>query len=237
MIFLIIFFSIFNLSAKDNFAPNRPSQSNSPWVVPVNSFMIESGINYSDDSFNENIALGVTEIRYGLSSKQELKFGFALNNNMTNKESDITSVSLNYKRELIDKEGFIPSVGILLSAITPNLTNDNIDISPGIRLIFRNTFNDFTISYNLGYVYLKDNSDFAYTFNLGYNLSSKIGIFAEIYGNSLENRNNFTSNAVDFGMNYMINDNFQVDCHLGKDISERDDFYFINVGAAFLINR
>lgn len=231
MIILLNFFSV----AKDNYAPNRPSQSNSPWVVPLNSLMIESGINYSNNSNNKDVTLGVTELRYGLFAKDEVKLGFAFNNNINSEEFDITALSLNYKRELIDSEGIIPSMSVLVSAIIPNLTTDDIHFTPGLRFIFRNTFNKLTVSYNLGYIYSEDNSDLAYTLNFGYNLSDKLAVFAEIYGNSNELRSYYTSNAIDFGANYMLNDNLQVDFHFGKDISNRDNFYFINFGGAYLI--
>lgn len=234
MLILIILLSFFGV-AKYNYAPNRPSQSNSPWVVPVNALMIETGINYSNNSNIEDATLGVIELRYGIFAKDEIKLGFAFNNNINSEKFDITALSLNYKRELIDSYGIIPSMSALVSGIIPNLTADNIDFTPGLRFIFRNTFDDITISYNLGYVYFKDNSDLAYTLNFGYNISNKLAVFAEVYGNSNEFRNYYTSNAVDLGANYMLNDNLQVDFHFGKDISTSDDFYFINFGGAYLI--
>ena len=233
MIYLLLF--LFSLYGKDIFAPNRPSQSNSPWVVPKNTFLLETGLDYSNSDNLENLSLGVTELRYAPLDKHELKFGVGITNQFQNNSLQINHLSLNYKYEMYDGSDVFPSIGVLTSVIASDILNDNT-ITPQLRLIFRHIIKDFSISYNLGYIYHKEQSNLSYTFNLGYNISAKLACFIEIYGNAIEIDEYLFRNNLDLGFAYLLNDSHQIDFHFGKSINKKFDFYFINFGTAFYLN-
>lgn len=233
MIYFLIL--LFSLQGKDIFAPNRPSQSNSPWVVPKNTFLLETGFDYSNSNNIENLSLGVTELRYAPLDKHEFKFGVGLTNQLENNDFQINHLSLNYKYELNDGGDVIPSIGVLTSVIASDILNDNT-ITPQLRFIFRHIISDLSISYNLGYIYHKEQSNLSYTFNLGYNINDRLAYFIEIYGNAIEIDDYLFKNYIDMGFAYLLKDTHQIDFHFGKSINENLDFYFINLGTAFYLN-
>lgn len=230
ILFILILLS-FTLLSKNNFAPNRPSQTNSPWTVPDNKILFEIGIENNGYMLfdNQNYIFGVNEIRYGISNKSEIKLGFSI----VNKFNNFDNLSLNYKYEIYDSEGIIPSVGIL-STILFNQDSNDLLLNPGVKLIFRNVVNDLTISYLIGYQRVNVNNNLFYTFNIGYNVNNKCSIFIENYGFFSEDNDFIYKNYLDFGVAYLLKENFQFDISFGKNLNS-NQFYFVNMGIAYLL--
>lgn len=230
LLFLLI--SIKPLFSKDNFAPNRPSQTNSPWVVPSNSLMIESCFEVNGMNLeNPNYSFGLNEFRYGIGYNSEIKVTASI---VKDVDTKFENFSLNYKYELVDSEGIIPSIGIL--ANFGIVDRQGIKIDPGLKIIFRNLFeNGFSFSYLYGFQSIQEYNLHSYTLNVGYNISQNLSIFIENYGSFNEFNNYGYNNFFDLGFAYLLNDRLQIDFYTGVNLN-KEDFFFGNLGFAYLLN-
>lgn len=231
-ILLLISIVALPLISKDNFAPNRPSQTNSPWVVPSNSLMIESCFEVNGMNLeNPNYSFGLNEFRYGIGYSSEIKVTASI---VKDVDTRFENFSLNYKYEFVDSEGLIPSIGILANFGIED--RQGLKIDPGLKIIFRNLFgNGFSFSYLYGIQNLRGYILHSYTLNLGYNINKNLSIFIENYGSFNEFNNYSYNNFFDIGFAYLINDRFQIDFYTGVNLN-KEDFFFGNVGFAYLLN-
>lgn len=216
---------------------DRPDQTESPAVVPKNSFQLETGLIYEeveDEIKQKNFTYNTSLLRFGLMEMLELRLGIDLLQsklqNFENRKGGFTPLLLGVKISLVDEKKWIPSIAILghtrLSfTASENLKRDN----PGadFRFAFSHTLNEKnSLSYNLGLDWngIDAAPYYLYTLVYGRAVTEKFSVFTEVYGNLIKAGSPMHSwNA---GMTYLLNPNFQLDAYAGRGFKNEQKFLF-----------
>jgi hypothetical protein len=221
---------------------DRPDQTESPLVVPLDYFQIETGFIYQFQEFseqnikieNQNLTLASTLCRYGISSLFEFRFGgeYLYGQSYLNEQKKITqgfqNILLGAKMQIRKNQKYFSNVGIILQSILPF---GNIALKPDrflpqlIVCVNQNLADNYSLGVNIG---LEDNFEFdkysfIYTASLALEISNKVASFFEIYGDAT---NGFKPNFnIDCGLTYLHRENIQVDFSLGTAISDDVDWF------------
>jgi len=90
------------------------------------------------------------------------------------------------------------------------------------------------IGYNLGYNYFGDGKgDLTYSLALGINITDKVAIYVEPYGEITELKKHLSS--FDAGFTYLLRDNFQLDFSLATGINHTMNY--ISTGFSWNISK
>ncbi len=243
LIFLLSFSSI-SVFAQDgdisssDIITDRPTQTTSPYIVPLKAFQIETGFYQQSTSLFVPNGLGASEVdfqnivynsmllRYGLSSRLELRLNQEIGrsrlrlDNQTLEQSDVSfgPTTIGVKYRLIKESGLRPEVA-LTGHVGGEVLSSRGGATGDLRVNFQHNVSDkFNVSYNLGII-LSEGVDTIslWTLNLGYAISSKLSAFLEGYGFS----QSFSSQqSIDFGLTYLWSSSFQLDFYGGVGVSD-----------------
>lgn len=221
----------------------RPTQSESAVVLPINSFQIESGMIYQKSGDDPNTAVNITApstlFRYGIFNFMELRVITSYQNDVfmntyafPNIYSGFNDMEVGTKIQIFKKENSKTDIAFVTHLVIPTgsigFTNDNyasinkIAVSHGITEYFG-------VGYNLGYVYNETGeSTLLYSLSLGINVNTKFGFFIEPYGNLAEFSEHTSS--INGGIFYQVRDNLQADFSFGTGINHTMNFYAVGFG-------
>ncbi len=245
--FLILFASIGlskGLLAQENQAiiemiTDRPDATESPNTVPKGYFQIETGAFY--ESFDENnfkaevFGYNTTLLRYGIFDNFEIRLGWNIEeghfssngHKIQNRLSGLSPLLAGMKVEIIEENGWQPEIGLLGHLYLPfTASTDYKPDNTGVDIIlsFAHTLSEHSsLAYNLGAQWLNDSpmAEYIYTLAYGYRVSSKIGLYAEIYGDLPEN--NKANHLWDAGFTYSLKNNLQLDATVGRSFTSGQD--------------
>jgi len=227
---------------------DRPDMTESPNSVPNKSIQIETGIFY--ESFEENnfkevtYGYNTTLIRYGLFENFELRLGvnfeeehFSLNTQeLNNIKSGFSPLLAGMKVEIVDENGILPQIGLLGHVYLPFIASKDFRTeTTGVdfRFSFAHTISEkSSLAYNFGAEWIDDttNASYIYTLVYGYNLTDKISLYAEVYGNFPESNN--ANHLWDAGITYLVKNNIQLDATVGKSFTKGQDI-LVSTGISF----
>lgn len=226
------------------FIPDRPGLGDSPFLVPPKHFQFEGSYNFNGYKGFYSIA------RYSIIPKWEIR---AIYTNLFNEVGDIKVITLGSKIKISDQNGNVPYMTAVVY-LDKNLYNNHQDENIGThgftyRAVFSTQhtfFNDkFSFGGNLGMKYYFNDADIknakVYTLHfvwsaMGLYFIDKWTLTAEAYNQhysfkgsgSLENPP--TKFNYDFGLAYLICDNFQIDIS-----AMHEDVWFGAISIAFMI--
>jgi len=228
---------------------DRPHQTASAVVVPTDALQIETGFIFQKQKFsdgsttfeNDNLTLGTTLIRYGVSSNFELRFGgeyFAGQTLVNGVKSDIKGMQnllfggkLNLRRD----EKILSNAAIIIQSIIPfgseKLRPNNF--IPTLLFSADQTISEnVSFGFNIGVEKDLDNgrNSCIYSGSLSYSLSDELGSFFEFYGNAMNELN--PSNNLDLGLTYLFKKNLQVDVSAGTTLLKGQKDYFGSFGVS-----
>jgi hypothetical protein len=142
------------------------------------------------------------------------------------------------KVEVTEEKGLLPEIGLLGHLYLPfSAATDYRPETTGVdfRFSFAHTLSEkSSLAYNLGAQWVDDSPEAAYVYTLvyGYSVSSKIGLYAELYGDLPED--NRANHLWDAGVTYLISPSFQLDATIGSSITEGQDI-LLSAGVSFRI--
>tara|TARA_R110001592_G_scaffold296493_1_gene566921 strand:- start:269 stop:1030 length:762 start_codon:yes stop_codon:yes gene_type:complete len=238
---LVISNSIFS----QTIVTDRPDQTESASTIEKGSLQIESGIliGFSDkDSFSEHQILAPTTLfRYGIKKGIELRVLNqleSLKNEATNKKvTGISDLELGTKIQLFKKENVNTEIAVLSHLIIPTGSKDlTINKFGSInKLSISHDFNEnVALGYNVGYNYFgKGNGDFTYSMSLGFDITDKLGIYVEPYGEIINFKNHEAN--FDAGIAYLLKDNLQFDFSFGTGINHTMNY--MSIGCSINIEK
>ena len=221
---------------KDNTAPfniitDRPDQTESAVVVPLNYFQVESGTYIQVSENAHNWALINNLFRYGVAKNLELRMISELSRvsfaNSTNHQMLVSDLKLGLKYGLINKEVQLAFLGhVTLPSGTYNYSEE---VSINALMCFSHGLTDrSSVAYNIGVNYTNaDNYELLCTISTGFSLTNKLGFFAEIYANAPLFKDFFFN--YDSGFTYLLKPNLQLDFSFGTGITEKSNFYSAGV--------
>ncbi len=250
LIFIISLLITYNVSAQEEIITDRPDQTESASVVPVNGIQYETGFalemdetaSYEVDNYIYNSSLfriGVfenTEFRVGLGYSDEKYMS-----RLTDMESSLSGLSplhTGLKVKMTEEKGFLPEMALLASLDWPVTASRDMDpgnVVPAIRMAFAHTLSErFSLGYNLGTEWDGVSSEAAYFYSvaLGAGLTERLGLFVESYGYFMESDENI--HQFDAGFTYLVEKNFQLDVSGGVGLSENAPDSFVSFGFSYL---
>jgi len=246
---IIVLFSsvIYAQSEIPDMVTDRPDQTESASIVPIDFLQIELGFSYQKQKYsegllnieNDNLYLGSTLLRYGFNSNIEIRFGgeyFSRQNFVNDVKSSIQgmqNILFGAKIRLRNGEKIITNAAILLQSIIPfgHTKFRPSHFLPEIRLCLGQKITDqFSLNINVGteeeqtsmkYFYL-------YTTSIGFEINERLATFIEIYGKL---RKGFLpSNNFDCGLTYLHAKNIQIDFSIGTTLMNNLSDWFGGLG-------
>ena len=224
---------------------DRPDQTESAEVVPLNALQIETGFVVFNDKANRvqhtSYAYNSTLLRYGILPNFELRLGLEYLGNKT----DISSNSISgfgplytgFKVKISDEQKGMPAIAILGALTLPFTANEEYKPSEpaaNMRLSISHTLSDrISMGYNLGAEWDGETPTpgYFYSIALGIGISDKVGLFAESFG--LLGANDKEEHLLDAGVTYLLLPNLQVDISGGIGLSENAADSFVGAGLSF----
>lgn len=221
---------------------DRPDQTEASSIVPFRSLQIESGflLQYKDNSLGKfrSVAAPNTLFRFGATTWFELRVVSQIESNKYDliKSEGMSDLEIGTKIQLLRPElDRTLEIAILSHLILPtgtqSLTNDSYGSMNRLCVSYDVTSNS-SLGYNIGYNYRGNNKgDITYSLSYGINVTRKVGIFIEPYGEITDlkiHEANF-----DAGFTYLIKNNLQFDFSFGLGINHKMNF--VGTGISWLI--
>ena len=199
---------------------------------------------YSDGPLNienNNLYLGSTLLRYGLTSKIELRFGgeyFSGQNFVNDIKSTMQgtqNILFGTKINLRNDKKILTNIAILVQSIIP-FGHENLrpnHFVPEARLCLAQEITDkVSLGINIGTEEEQQNGKYFYIYTavVGFVLDERLSSFIEIYGNL---RNGFIpSNNFDCGLTYLEAKNIQIDFSVGTTLMNNFSDWFGGLGVS-----
>ena len=230
LLFLLIVIQASNIYSQ--ILTDRPSQTDSPFVIEKGNIQIESGINIQEIQSDIN-----SLIRIGIFDGLELRINsnYIINDEISfQKKSSFDDFEIGSKFRIIEKTENKFNISFLTYLSIPTAPEVFSYNEYGFlnKLLFsHNLTSDTKIGYNIGYNQFTNYDDLLkYSFIYVKNLSS-FSIFFELYGNS---STDFSSLNFDSGLIYLLDNDRQFDLSIGKGLN--NDLFFFNLGFSFRIH-
>ena len=234
----LLFFS--QIAAQSEIVTDRPDQTESAKVVPKGAFQLETGILLEIDRSTfvstHNFQLLNNLFRYGLHHRIELRIVSSLGHTSVSPSGwTVSDLEAGLKLQLFD--GPIRAA-LLGHAIFPTATSLETGLpheeDVGMEFLGRLLF-DFSVSEKInwgvnGVLEIDDKGKFypGFTNSLGFSLTDKLGVFLEIYGETVADI--LDEKAFDLyydnGLTYLWKPNLQLDFSFGLRVTgNRYNFY------------
>ncbi len=247
-IFLLFLSQLFSQEKSTELVTDRPDQTESSSVVPLNALQIETGFVFEKDNAFGNdyyaYSYPTTLLRYGLLKNTEIRLGFDILGQKMNNE-DITiglgPLYIGNKTKIMDEDGCKPEVAILGGLILPFTAKEEFKTrytAADFRLAFSHTLNDmFSVGYNFGLQWDGENAGPGYFYSgaLGMSVTEQFGVFAEYYGVLPEAGDK--QHLLDTGLTYLVKQNLQLDFSIGIGVNDEATDQFIGFGLSYLISK
>lgn len=252
---VLLFISSISFAQTDDIGAlitDRPDATESPSLVRKGFLQIETGGFYTDngdDSFRtKEITYNTTLLRYGLLENFELRIGldyrsteFESNGQQLGEKLNGTSpLLLGAKIGIAEENGWMPKMAILGHLSMPFTAGSDYkpeNTGMDFKFSFDHTLNErSSIAYNLGARLDAENPELAYLYTLayGYDLTSKIGVYVELYGDFPEDSS--ANHLWDAGFTYLANDDLQFDLTFGSGITEGQNL-LLSAGLSYRIRK
>ena len=229
LLFLLIVIQVSNIYSQ--ILTDRPSQTDSPFVIEKGNIQIESGINIQEIQSDIN-----SLIRIGIFDGLELRINsnYIINDEISfQKKSSFDDFEIGSKFRIIEKTENKFNISFLTYLSIPTAPEVFSYNEYGFlnKLLFsHNLTSDIKIGYNIGYNKFTSYDDLLkYSFIYVKTLSS-FSIFFELYGDS---STDLSSLNFDSGLIYILDNDRQFDLSIGKGLN--NDLFFFNLGFSFRI--
>jgi hypothetical protein len=253
--FLILTLSCLKLISQNDTLPtilsDRPTQTESPFIVPKGYFQMETGLGYIDRGDKEKdltrYQLASTLLRYGLFSQFELRISSGLEwVNVKVNDSDIDSsyggldpVSAGFKVFVVEEKSWRPQMAVVGNITLRHIGNDYLRPTfsyPLGKIICRhNLTQKLSLGYYVGFTWNGEKADgfFIYSSHLGYSIMPRLWAFAEVYG-TFDN-GDLPNHRGGAGLTYRIRHNLQADISTGLAFSKNVDRFSVTAGLSWRI--
>lgn len=246
LILLISFILIFGI-ANSQIVTDRPDMTESAVIVGKNAFQAEAGLSLTDYNYTSTINTKEFQsphllLRYGVTQKLELRLSSAYLNNMFQDNSlnygGFGDIEIGAKYELVNDEATGFALGIISHLILPSGREEFSNNEVGLinRLAFSYDLSDkIGLSANIGYDRLEVRDPVFYSIAVSFAINEKIGIYVEPYSEDAFSL--ITNNNYNFGITYLVNNNFQLDASYGSNYGKVKpyDMNFISAGFSFRV--
>ncbi len=257
VLLFVVFLSLLSpdlFSQNDSLPPlstDRPTYSIAPVIVPHNTFQIETGFLFQNESTDfsdiKDMYFGQTLFRYGLFNNFELRLSASYRQQtITAKETGLDStitgvnpISVGLKFKIFDGKGVIPQLGFIADMTLRHIGKAGFHPTysyPTGRILATNQITkNLSFLYNIGFAYNGESADgfFIWSGALVYTLFNKLSIYVEPFGSF--DHNNLPTNNFDAGLTFLIRHNMQIDVSGGTSFTSSSNY--ANIGFSWRIPR
>jgi hypothetical protein len=254
-VILFIFFLPFALIAQNDTVPtiitDRPTQAESPYLMPRGLFQIETGMIFTDRTDEVNhiqfVSMGNTMLRYGLLEHLEVRVMGSyekttlevLDTEIDSSYQGVGAISAGFKVFVARERGFWPEIAIVGSVTFRHLGDENYrptySYPVGKLALNHNLTKRLNLGYNIGFSYNGETPDgyFIYASFLGYKISNVVWSYLEVYG--LFDNADLPKNRLDAGFTFLARNNLQFDIAAGVGLRKDIKRYFVSAGLSWRI--
>ncbi len=231
---------IFNSAQESTIQTDRPDQTESPAIIPINQLQTEIGFMFEKQNKDFQNYLSPTILwKYGLTQNMELRMitEIATNSFKNQKNFGVVPLTFGFKVNLLEEQSMMPKTSFIGHLTTSNLGSKSFHtkhIAPSFRFLFQHSLSEkLNLGYNIGAKWNGETPDATgiYTISTAYAFSEKFGGFIELYG--FLNKFQSSDHRFDGGITYLINQDFQLDASTGVGISEISPEYFFSFGVSY----
>lgn len=241
--FIVILFllavSISSAQEIESIQADRPDQTETPFTVPANHLQMENGFSFEKSSSEEKTyTLPSTLIKYGLNDHFEIGVIVEFASVQTDKlMTGFNPLVLRFKEKISEEKGLLPKTSVIGYLSLPFFGHENFRTTyyaPAFRFTMQHTLSQrISLAYNLGAEWDGETAEpvFIYTLTTGLSVSSKVGVYAEVYGFSPQFSR--TDHRFDCGLNYLLKNNIMFDVSGGMGLINSDLDYYFALGFSF----
>lgn len=226
---------------------DRPTQSESPAIVPAGLLQIETGfIHEFVTSDISNTFYNTTLLKYGLVKGLEMRLGMNYLKNVERWNGGdtkfitrgFTPVVISSKLHIAREKGIWPEVAFCVGVGVPKTGIGEFMASylaPSLKVIASHTINrNFSLGYNIGTLWDGETAQPTgiYTVSLGMSVYEGIGVFIENYAYF---RKGFFDIRSDTGITWLLKKNLQVDLSGGLGLNNNAPNGFISCGISWRV--
>lgn len=216
---------------------DRPDQTESPFLVPVNYLQVETGLTMEQVNDQErNWLLPTSLIKIGLNDRFEFRlvaerFQTTIGNQ---KKTGLLPLTVGFKANLCAEKGLVPQLSFIGHYTTSNWGSDSFHTTygaPSFRFLMQHTLSSkVSLGYNLGAEWDGESAQpiYLYTLSTGVAITKKLGMFLELYGFAPDGVK--ADHRWDGGFTYLINDHTMMDISGGTRITANAPAYFAAIG-------
>lgn len=231
---------------------DRPDATEASSTVGKGIIQIETGGLYESFENNniklENYTFNTTLIRYGVLDNVEIRLGWDFvegvtkvnNTKLDNVTSGFSPLLLGVKIDIAEEKNGWPEIAFI-GHVFPvfSASKDYRPESTGVNFRFSMSHTlskKSSLGYNLGGEWGSDSPEAAaiYTLAYGYNISDKLGMYVELYGDLPEDSQ--ANHYWDAGLTYLVSNDLQLDTYIGTSITKGQDL-LLGLGLSYRLRR
>ncbi len=237
--YIFLLSAISNFSRAQEMVTDRPDATELAQTVPLLHIQIESGFTSDRKSNVWDEKTFETLVRFGLHSDIELRIGFGYSNFDLFVASPVKASTLypSVKYKLYEGKGLIPTLAVLGTAEV-SASGGTTFWSPELRFAAQHDLLELIeLSYNVAFFWSDKNyhTNTFYSVALGVDLTKKLGIYAELFGNNYKTLAN--EGYVNGGLSYSLLNNLSVDAFYGMGLNNASSDHFFGAGFSFRLPR
>lgn len=240
----ILLFTYCTTFAQDEIDTDRPDQTETPSIVPVNRFQMENGFVQQQEQKHESDLMFPTALwKFGISKNLEarLETDIIYNKFQDSTQSGLKPLIVGLKIKLWDEKGFVPQASLITQMQIPKLASKELmvnHLAPEIRFLFQNTLTENAdLGYNLGVNWDGESTApiYAYTFSPNISITKKLKAYVEAYG--FMPAHHHSEHWTDGGFMFLITKDLQLDISAGYEITSANHYhrYYESLGVSFRI--
>ena len=221
---------------------DRPDQTETPAIVPIGMFQVESGFTFQKNNDNSySNSLPSTLWKYGVNENFELRLITEFENENSDNKTiyGLKPILLGCKIKISDEKGIIPKTSFIGHIVVPMLASPDYKadfFAPEFRFTMQHSISQkISLGYNLGAEWdgFSPEATFIYTFTTGFVITKKIGFYSELFGFAPQNQ--IAHHSIDGGFTYLVNSNLMIDASIAFGLTENAPKNYLALGFSFRI--
>lgn len=219
---------------------DRPDFTESSMSVAGGVLQLEAGYTFASVSDVSSHSFGEVLLRLGLGGPLEFRLGlnsYIVSTGNGGTQDGLEDLSLGAKVELIEGSGMLPALGLIAAVTVPTGADSFSSNSTGADLVLAagwDVGSQWSVGSNVGFLggVLNDGSDNQWlgSFVVGRTVSARGALFGEVYGFSAASAD--ADIFIDGGVTFALNEHFQLDLRLARQVSGVERETHLGVGVA-----
>lgn len=228
---------------EDTISAERPSESQSPNLVPKGYLQLEAGVRKEGSGHDYLLYHPRSILRYGLSRHLELRVELdaadEISYSKQEKAYGLRPIEVGFKTPLLEEQGWVPKTTLLAMVGIPTWAakgHQVLHAFPLLRLLMEHKLTEkLELDYNAGAEWDGESTQPRWVFTIEPQMmvSRHWQVFVEAYGRWQKGK--APEHVVDAGLGYFVSRHVKLDLIAGKGLSHEAPDYFVATGISFRI--